>query len=139
MEEKLRVLLNDVRRDKHQHDTLHQRAITEMGEEYAGRFSSLRTEQIIVGSSPIAYPAQPATSPWACDPLGPEMPMDATDCGDTYVGEPLGTPAEIDATSAPSLAQTGTCDPHVRASPPASKSPTHAGGAHSSKQFKRRV
>src|SRR5262249_39965153 len=81
IEEKLRVLLNDVRRDK-QSDTLHQRAITEMGQEYAGRFSRLRAEQQIIGTTAIAYPQLPSSSPWASDPLGPEMRIDATDCGD---------------------------------------------------------
>jgi hypothetical protein len=70
-----------------------------MGEEYQGRFSKLRAEQQIVGTTAIAYPTLPKSSPWA-SPLPSEEPLiDATDCGDTYVGEPLGNPREIEATS----------------------------------------
>src|SRR5262245_14091407 len=67
---------------KRQPDTMHARAITEVGQEYQGRFSRLRAEQQIIGSTAIAYPQLPSSSPWASDPLGPEMPIDATDCGD---------------------------------------------------------
>jgi hypothetical protein len=139
-EEKLRVLLNDVRRDK-QPDTMHARAITEVGEEFGGRFAHLARNQTIVGTDPrLAMPRQPSSSPWASDPLGPEMPMDATDCGDTYIGEPLGTPAEIDATSATPYAQTGKRGSHALASPPVEKFPASPGGAPLSNQsFRRRI
>jgi hypothetical protein len=113
-EEKLRILLQDVRRDKHQPDTLHQRAITEVGQELGGRFSPLRSEQHVVASTAIAYPRLPQNNPWASDPVPSESLIDATDCGD-QLGYPIdgnepATPAQ------PSLAQADA--------PPASKSPT---------------
>src|SRR5262245_51159676 len=105
-EEKLRVLLQDVRRDKP--DTFHSRAETEYtpGSE-VGRFAHLSRVEV-TGGVP-RYPRQPSSSPWASDPLGPEMPIDGSDCSDTYIGEPIGTSAEIEASSALSLpcAQTG--------------------------------
>ena len=140
-EEKLRVLLNDVRRDKHQHDTMHQRAIVEMGQEYQGRFSKLRAEQQIIGTTPIAYPQLPQSSPWS-SPLPCEEPLiDATDCSDTYIGEPLGTPAEIEATSAPSTpcAQTGRRGSHALASPPVEERPASPGGVSNQPNFRRRI
>jgi len=140
-EKKRRVLLNDVRRDKHQHDTMHRRAITEMGEEYQGRFAKLRVEQQIVGTTAIAYPTLPKSSPWS-SPLPCEEPLiDATDCGDTYVGEPLGNPREIEATSAPSTpyAQTGRRGSHALASPPVERSSASPGGVSNQPNFRRRV
>src|SRR5262249_13594716 len=130
IEEKLRVLLNDVRRDK-QSDTLHQRAITEMGQEYAGRFSRLRAEQQIIGTTAIAYPQLPSSSPWASDPLGPEMRIDATDCGDrlNYSIDALGSescldpPSEDQDQDRPSLAGLGSRSSSSDASPQAGVAP----------------
>ena len=137
--ERRRVLLQDVRRDKYQSDTMHQRAITEMGEEYQGRFSKLRTEQQIIGTTPIAYPTLPKSSPWS-SPLPCEEPLvDQTDCGDTYIGEPLGTPAEIEATSARELpiTEARTLGRGFAYAPgPTIKAPTRDGRAPT---FKRRI
>ena len=123
--ERLRVLLEGIRNPK---DTMHHRT---QFDDRGGRYAAIG-KPMVVGTSPIAYP-KISSGPWSegLDQVSsPEPLVDQTDCGDTYVGEPLGSPAEIEATSAPSTpyAQTGTYDPHVRASPPASKSPTHAGG-----------
>ena len=141
-EEKLRVLLNDVRRDKHQHDTMHQRAIVEMGQEYQGRFSKLRAEQQIRGTTPIAYPQLPQSSPWS-SPLPCEEPLiDATDCGDTYIGEPLGNPAEATSEhgrSPPTPALTLGHDPHVLQAPPSERPLAPGGGASKQPKFVRRV
>jgi len=136
-EEKLRVLLQDIRKPK---DTMHSRTDTDAP---GGRYSSLG-KPFVTGSTPgPQYPRLPS-GPWSegLDQVSsPEPLVDQTDCGDTYTGEPLGNPREIDATSAPSTpyAQTGTYDPHVRASPPASKSPTHAGGVSNQPNFRRRI
>jgi hypothetical protein len=120
---------------------MHQRAITEIGEEYQGRFSKLRAEQHIVGTTPIAYPKLPQSSPWA-SPLPCEEPLiDATDCGDTYVGEPLGSSAEATSEhgqSPPEPALTlgrGT----AYAPGPTIKAPTPDGRASLSTKFRRRI
>src|SRR5262249_14935797 len=82
--ERLEVLKADRqwREGEKRGDTLHQRAQTELGQEFQGRFSRLHAEQQIIGSTTIAYPKLPSSSPWSSDPLGPEMPIDATECGD---------------------------------------------------------
>jgi hypothetical protein len=42
--------------------------------EMGGRFARVNTTTV-VGSAPIQYPAQPATSPWHSEPIGPEPPL----------------------------------------------------------------
>jgi hypothetical protein len=134
-EERLRVLLQDIRRSK---DTLHGRTqIDDRG----GRYAAIG-KPMVVGTSPIAYP-KISSGPWSegLDQVSsPEPLVDQTDCGDTYVGEPLGNPREIEATSEqgqspPTPALALGVAPHTPA-PPASKSPTHAGGDLT---FKRRI
>src|SRR5262245_35387683 len=44
-------------------NTYYGRAISDLAE-LAGRYAKI-TEQRVVGSTPIAYPAQPASSPWS--------------------------------------------------------------------------
>ena len=132
-EEKLRVLLQDIRRPK---DTFHARTqIDDRG----GRYAAIG-KPVITGSFPgPQYPRLPG-GPWSQsfdEVSAPEPLVDGSDCGDTYIGEPLGS--EIEATSEPVLpidALTLGHDPHVLQAPPASKSPTHAGGALT---FKRRI
>ena len=133
-EEKLRILLQDVRRDKHQPDTLHQRAITEVGQELGGRFSPLRSEQHVVASTAIAYPRLPQNNPWASDPVPSESLIDATDCGD-QLGYPID--GNEPATPAPTPAQAlGAV--RIAPAPPAlsSSSRSRAGGATT---FRRRI
>jgi hypothetical protein len=114
--------------------TFQSHAISEANQEQ-GRFAKINRVEV---TGVPRYPAQPPLSPWACDPLGPEMLIDATDCSDTYVGEPLGTPAEIEATSAPSTpyAQTGRRGSHTPASTPVEEFSASPGGAPT---FKRRI
>jgi hypothetical protein len=124
--ERLRVLLEGIRNPK---DTMHHRT---QFDDRGGRYAAIG-KPMVVGTSPIAYP-KISSGPWSegLDQVSsPEPLVDQTDCGDTYVGEPLGSPAEIEATSAPSPhsldAQTlGAV--RIAPSPPVSKSPTHAGG-----------
>jgi hypothetical protein len=78
-------------------DTLHSRTVTD---DRGGRYAAIGKPHI-VGTSPIAYP-KIASGPWSegIDQVSsPEPLYDATDCSDTYIGEPLGSPAE--ATSEP--------------------------------------
>jgi hypothetical protein len=119
-------------------DTLHSRTVTD---DRGGRYAAIGKPHI-VGTSPIAYP-KIASGPWSegIDQVSsPEPLVDATDCGDTYVGEPLGSPAE--ATSAPSTpyAQTGKRGSHTPASPPVEERPASPGGASlSTSNFRRRI
>ena len=119
------MLLQDIRRSK---DTMHARTqIDDRG----GRYAAMG-KPVITGSTPgPQYPRLPS-GPWSqgIDQVSsPEPLVDQTDCGDTYVGEPLGTPAEIEATSAPST-------PYAQTSASAPGSPPVVAGAH---QFRRRI
>jgi hypothetical protein len=142
MEEKRRIILQD--QSARQGSTFKDFADAEfeVGSEL-GRFRGLSRETQVIGKSPIAYPRLPQNNPWASDPLGPEMPIDATDCGDTYIGEPLGNPAEATSEhgrSPPTPALTLGHDPHVPQAPPASQSPTRGGGAPlNQSKFRRRI
>jgi hypothetical protein len=133
--ERLRMLLQDIRGPK---DTLHSRTATD---DRGGRYAAIG-KPMVVGTSPIAYP-KIVSGPWSegLDQVSsPEPLIDATDCGDKYIGEPLGTPAE--ATSAPSTpyAQTGRRGSHALASPPVEKFPASPGGVPlSTAKFVRRI
>jgi len=120
--------------------TLHGRAISEANQEQ-GRFAKINRVEI------TGVPRYPRISgPWSqsIDAIcGPEPLSDQTDCGDTYTGEPIGSPAEIEATSAPSTpcAQTmGRGSTAYAPAPPVEKFPASPGGASlSTSNFKRRV
>ena len=136
-EEKLGVLLQDIRKPK---DTMHSRTDTDAP---GGRYSSLG-KPVITGSTPgPQYPRLPS-GPWSQsidEVSAPEPLVDGSDCGDTYIGEPLGNPAEIEATSAPSTpcAQTGRRGSHALASPPAEERPASPGGVSNQPNFRRRI
>jgi hypothetical protein len=71
MREKAEALRND----KEQHSTYHSQAVATQGQELGGRFSHLvRGQQHVVGTAPIAYPAQPPGSPWGNSYILPDEP-----------------------------------------------------------------
>jgi hypothetical protein len=76
-------------------------------EEAGGRFAVERPKPQIVGAGPVSYPAQPASSPWASDPVPNEEPLGF----DVNAIEPVGTGPEIEASLKPasdeSLADAG--------------------------------
>jgi hypothetical protein len=76
-----RSIIRSQREERKQPQTMHSRAIVEMGQELGGRFAALGRNQQIVGSQPISYPKLPANSPWA-SPLPSEEPLsDQSECG----------------------------------------------------------
>jgi hypothetical protein len=50
-------------------------AIVSADEDRGGRYANAGNSTTVVGARPISYPQQPATSPFACDPVGPEPPL----------------------------------------------------------------
>jgi hypothetical protein len=72
-QEKREVLRNDQR--VREGATYHSVAQASIDDERGGRYAISDTEQTIIGSSPIAYPQQPATSPWHRDPVPDEPPL----------------------------------------------------------------
>jgi|SRR6516165_9273563 hypothetical protein len=50
---------------------------------YGGRFAKVNTTSV-VGAGPISYPTQPANSPWASEPIGPEPLIDGRSEGNTF-------------------------------------------------------
>ena len=121
-------------------DTLHSRTdIDDRG----GRYAAMG-KPVITGASPgPQYPRLPG-GPWSQsidEVSAPEPLVDGSDCGDTYIGEPLGNPAEIEATSAPSTpcAQTGRRGSHALASPPVEERPASPGGVSNQPNFRRRI
>jgi hypothetical protein len=155
-EERRRVILQDRNwreGQKRKPDTMFARAQTdEERSAEMGRFRHL-TQHHIVGTSPIAYPKLPPSSPWA-SPLPCEEPLiDGTDCG-----EELGY--AIDGANGPGSEPSpsgGTSDDqhNGEVSPPLSPEPSDLpialarappvetaspGGAHPSKAtFRRRI
>jgi hypothetical protein len=69
--ERRRIMADD-RRAK---STYHSQAIGSIDEERGGRYATSGSKQTVIGSSPIAYPQQPSTSPWHHDPIGTEPPL----------------------------------------------------------------
>ena len=134
--DRLRTLLQDIRKPK---DTLHGRTqIDDRG----GRFAAMG-KPVITGSTPgPQYPRLPS-GPWSegLDQVSsPEPLIDATDCSDTYIGEPLGSPAE--AMSEPALPIDALAlghDPHVLQAPPSERPLAPGGGASKQPKFVRRV
>ena len=55
-------------------DCYMRRAASMIGAELGGRFQRL-AEQQIVGQAPVPYPAQPANSPFASNPVPTEPPL----------------------------------------------------------------
>lgn len=55
--------------------TYHSVAMGSADDERGGRYADSGNSTTVTGSSPISYPAQPPSSPWACDPLPPEPPL----------------------------------------------------------------
>ena len=82
MSERLRTLLSDkdLLRQRQGLNTYRAYAEASADEERGGRFAALSKPQI-VGASPVAYPRLPTDNAFACDPVGPEPLIDATDCG----------------------------------------------------------
>lgn len=56
--------------------TYHAVAQVSIDDERGGRYGALGRTATVTGSRPIAcHPQQPSTSPWRCDPCGPELPL----------------------------------------------------------------
>jgi len=76
------------RREALANDTYFSRAAAG-DEELGGRFAKL-VPSSIVGDTIAPIPKLPPSSPWSSgDPVPPEPPLDASDCGDT-IGVALG-------------------------------------------------
>src|SRR6516164_8716357 len=67
---KRRVMANDRR----VMGTYHSVAASTVDDERGGRFA-VEGKQTVIGSSAVAYPQQPSTSPWHSDPCPPEPPL----------------------------------------------------------------
>ena len=63
-------------------------------DDLGGRYAKVHSTTV-VGSSPISYPAQPATSPWHHDACPPEPPLGFS----VEAKEPVGEPHAASATS----------------------------------------
>src|SRR5262249_30705424 len=62
--------------------TFHGHAIANANEDRGGRFAYSGQSTSVTGSGPgSVYPRQPAGSPWANDPIGPEPLIDGTSEG----------------------------------------------------------
>jgi len=55
--------------------TYHGHAQSTIDDERGGRYATQGSKQTVIGSSPIAYPAQPENSPWHRDPVPDEPPL----------------------------------------------------------------
>jgi hypothetical protein len=71
--ERREVLRND--RKVREAATYHSIAMAGVDDERGGRYATSGSKQTVIGASPIAYPAQPAGSPWAKEPIGTEPPL----------------------------------------------------------------
>jgi hypothetical protein len=108
--------------------TMHERAQVELGQEYGGRFSSLRAEQHVVGAGPV-YPKLPSNNSFAVGIdaiVGIEPPLGVN----IDEMEPVGTPAQALASGRGVTA----CAP----SPTITETSAPDGGALQSK-FRRRI
>ena len=65
-----------MRNDRKVGSTYHSVAQASIDDKRGGRYAISDSKQTVIGSSPIAYPQQPKTSPWACDPVPPEPLID---------------------------------------------------------------
>jgi hypothetical protein len=90
---KRRVMANDRR----VMGTYHSVAASTVDDERGGRFA-VEGKQTVIGSSAVAYPQQPSTSPWHSEPIGTEPPLGF----DVNAIEPVGEPHEIRASATPS-------------------------------------
>ena len=76
-DERVEIVKNDARklpRPGEKGDCYMRRAASMIGAELGGRFQRL-AEQQIVGQAPVPYPAQPANSPFASNPVPDEPPL----------------------------------------------------------------
>jgi len=55
--------------------TYHSFGQSNLDDEREGRYAAAGTRPAVTGSSPIAYPQQPSTSPWHSEPIGTEPPL----------------------------------------------------------------
>src|SRR5262245_53782591 len=70
-------------------------------DDLGGRYAKVHSTTV-VGSSPISYPAQPATSPWHHDVCPPEPPLGFS----VDEKEPVGEPHERTPSATPSSVTT---------------------------------
>jgi hypothetical protein len=78
-----------------QRDTLHGRAVAEMGA-VGGRWAA-ESKAKVVGSTSFKYPALPPNSPWASEPVGLEPPLGYSVEAMPAVGEAFELAAEAGA------------------------------------------
>ena len=76
--------------------TYHSFGQSNLDDEREGRYAAAGTRPAVTGSSPIAYPQQPSTSPWHSEPIGTEPPLGYDINAQDAVGEPF----EVAASSA---------------------------------------
>src|SRR5262245_49042886 len=55
--------------------TYHSVVLGSIDDERGGRYATPDSKTTVVGASPIAYPTQPANSPWHRDPVPDEPPL----------------------------------------------------------------
>jgi hypothetical protein len=72
-------------------DTYFSRAQADADLEAQGRFKREVSAEVIAKDALIKYPEQPASSPFACDPVGPEKPLGY----DINAAPEIGGPVEI--------------------------------------------
>jgi hypothetical protein len=80
--------------------TYHGHAISAVDDERGGRYATEGSKQTVIGSSLIAYPQQPSTSPWHSDPCPPEPLIDGTGEGNTLgyqIDRPGSPPSSSDS------------------------------------------
>jgi hypothetical protein len=66
-----RRILNEDRKAR----TYLAQAQSSIDDDRGGRFAAVGKSTAVVGASPISYPQQPPTSPWARDVMPPEPPL----------------------------------------------------------------
>ena len=110
--ERRRVMAND--RKVRETATYHSVAQSVVDDERGGRYATEGGKQTVIGSSPIAYPQQPSTSPWHSDPIGTEPPLGYSVEEMEPVGEPHERTASATSSSVTTRAQAGGDVRHVR-------------------------
>ena len=81
--------------------TYHSIAQSAVDDDRGGRFAFSDSKATVTGSSPIAYPQQPPTSPWHSDPCPPEPPLGYSIEDQEPVGEVFEQQAAAEASAKP--------------------------------------
>jgi len=115
-EDKLHQFLNDRSLLRQNGTTYFQRAQLDAALEHQGRFREV-TVATVVGATPPAYPKLPTNNSFACDPVGLEPLIDATDCGprlgyriDGHPESLVSLPSDLEMSPSKSSASTAARD-----------------------------